>query len=396
MQAKSGLSRGGKGKRVTIVLVMAALVAALAGCVAIEYDVTFSSSDGGTVTVPGEGTFTYVFCTEVSLVATPDDGYRFVGWTGDVQAVVDVGSPSTIITSVQGDYAIRANFEPIPAGKFGLTTSSTAGGSVTVPGEGTFLYDEGTVVSLIAAPADGYHFVSWTGDVDSIADVDLPSTTITMDGDYSVRANFEELPAGKLALTTSSTAGGSVTAPGEGMFLYDEGAMVDLVAVVADGYYFVKWTGDVDSIADVDLPSTTITMEGNYSVRANFEEIPAGKLALTTSSTAGGSVTAPGEGTFIYDEGTVVDLVATADSGYRFAGWTGDVGTVADVNLSSTAITMDGNYSLRADFEAISPGVVVGLTGHRVDKLSVMAPWILLAAVMLGGGRLLVLKRRRA
>ncbi|MFP3898624.1 MAG: InlB B-repeat-containing protein, partial [Dehalococcoidia bacterium] len=303
MKARSGLSRGGKAKTLTIVLVMTALVAALAGCIAIEYDVTFSSTDGGRVTAPGEGTFTYVFCTEVSLVATPDDGYRFVGWTGDVQAVVDVGSPSTIITSVQGDYAIRANFEPIPAGKFGLTTSSTAGGSVTVPGEGTFLYDEGMMVDLVAVPDSGYRFVNWTGDVGSVADVDLAVTTITMEGNYSIRANFEPIPAGKFGLTTSSTAGGSVTVPGEGTFLYDEGTVVDLVAVPDSGYRFVGWTGDVDSIADAGLPSTTIIMDGNYSVKANFEQIPAGKLALTTSSTAGGSVTVPGEGTFLYDEG---------------------------------------------------------------------------------------------
>jgi len=71
-----------------------------------------------------------------------------------------------------------------------LTISSTAGGSVTTPGEGAFTYDEGTVVNLVAE-AD-YHFVSWTGDVGTIADVDDATTTITMNGDYAITANFEE------------------------------------------------------------------------------------------------------------------------------------------------------------------------------------------------------------
>jgi len=72
---------------------------------------------------------------------------------------------------------------------------------------------------------------------------------------------------------------------------------------------------------------------------------------LTISSTTGGLVTNPGEGTFTYRPGTVVSLVAEAEEGYRFLSWTGDVGTVANVNAASTTITMNGNYFLTANFE---------------------------------------------
>jgi hypothetical protein len=71
-----------------------------------------------------------------------------------------------------------------------LTTSSTEGGEVTTPGEDTFTYNEGTVVDLVAEPEAGYRFVKWTGDVDTIANVNAAVTTITMDGDYSILANF--------------------------------------------------------------------------------------------------------------------------------------------------------------------------------------------------------------
>jgi hypothetical protein len=288
---------------ICVFLVIAALVMAITGCTGIYYTLTLSSTEGGRVTAPGEGVFTYTFCTEVSLVATPNYGYRFVNWTGDVRDVVDVNSASTIITSMQGDWVIRANFEPIPAGKFSLTASSGAGGSVTTPGEGSFLYDAGTVVNLVAAADSGYKFVNWTGDVGTVANVNLPATTITMEGNYVIRAHFEPIPAGKFSLTASSSAGGSVTAPGEGVFLYDGGTVVNLVAAADSGYKFVNWTGDVGAIANVNLPVTTITMEGNYVIKANFEPIPAGKFSLTASSGAGGSVTAPGEGVFLYDGG---------------------------------------------------------------------------------------------
>jgi len=150
----------------------------------------------------------------------------------------------------------------------------------------------------------------------------------------------------KYDLAIASAAGGSVTTPGEGTFAYDKGTVVNLAAEADEGYKFVNWTGDVGTITDVNDATTTITMNGDYSITANFVAV----YDLTISSTAGGSVTAPGEGTFTYAPGTVLDLVAEADAGYLFDGWTGDVGTIADVNAAITTITMNGDYSIRANF----------------------------------------------
>jgi hypothetical protein len=89
---------------------------------------------------------------------------------------------------MEGDYSITANFEEVALHH--LTISSTEGGSVTAPGEGVFYYDGGTVVSLVATPEAGYLFINWTGDVDDIANVDDATTTITMNRDCSITANF--------------------------------------------------------------------------------------------------------------------------------------------------------------------------------------------------------------
>lgn len=71
-----------------------------------------------------------------------------------------------------------------------LTITSTKGGSVITPGEGTFTYYEGTVVRLVARSALGYTFVRWTGDIETINTVNSFVTTITMNRDYSIVANF--------------------------------------------------------------------------------------------------------------------------------------------------------------------------------------------------------------
>ena len=226
--------------------------------------------------------------------------------------------------------------------RYDLAVASSEGGSVTTPGEGTLDYEEGAVVNLVANPDAGYRFVNWTGDVDTITDVNASSTTITMNGDYEITASFEEAHE----LTVSSSEGGSVTTPGEGIFTYEGGAVVSLVASPASGYRFVNWTGDVDTIADVNAASATITLEGDYNITANF----VAQYGLTIDSTEGGEVTAPGEGTFAYDAGTVVEMVAEADEGYKFMEWTGDVDSVTDVTAASTTVTMNGNYNISADF----------------------------------------------
>ena len=231
--------------------------------------------------------------------------------------------------------------------EYHLTIGSTDGGDVSEPGEGRFSYcpQQGERVLLVAVPYPGYQFVNWTGDVGTIANVNAAITTITVDDDYSITANF----AKPQRVTISSTEGGSVTTPGEGTFVYSEGDAVKLVATPDTGHGFVNWTGDVGAIVNVNAATTTIIMNDDYSITASFVELVK-QYDLTTSSMNGGSVTVPGEGTFAFDEGTVVNLVAAADTGYRFVNWTGDVSTVADVNAATTTITMYGDYTIMASF----------------------------------------------
>jgi uncharacterized repeat protein (TIGR02543 family) len=65
------------------------------------------------------------------------------------------------------------------------------------------------VVDIKATPAsDNYQFVNWTGDVSTVADVTKATTTITMNGDYSITANFQSKPwDSTITLTFHMTAG---------------------------------------------------------------------------------------------------------------------------------------------------------------------------------------------
>jgi hypothetical protein len=154
-----------------------------------------------------------------------------------------------------------------------LTTSSTAGGSVATPGEGAYQYDHCTSVPVTATAAASYHLVNWTGTAvtaGKVADAGSASTSVTMDADYSLQANFA---IDQHTLTTLSTAGGRVSTPGEGAFQYDPGTSVPVTASPATGYAFVNWTGtavDAGKVVDPTSASTSVTVDGDYTLEANF------------------------------------------------------------------------------------------------------------------------------
>lgn len=80
-----------------------------------------------------------------------------------------------------------------------------------------------------------------------------------------------QTPKHALSISISPSGAGSVSPSGGE---YESGTEVTLTASPASGYRFVNWTGDVGSIANFTAASTTIMMQGNYTITANFEVIP--------------------------------------------------------------------------------------------------------------------------
>jgi hypothetical protein len=127
--------------RFGIFLVIVVLIAGMAGCIMLPHSITLTidSTAGGSVTTPGEGTFTYSVtqcCPSVQVVAEADEGYRFVEWTGDGNLPDDVDAAVSWVL-IGRDSSITAHFGPecIPL--------VAAGGLHTVG-----LKSDGTVVAV--------------------------------------------------------------------------------------------------------------------------------------------------------------------------------------------------------------------------------------------------------
>jgi hypothetical protein len=345
------------------------------------YELTIINNNpfGGSVTTPGEGTFSpYDDGEEVTLVAQPNPFWGFTEWTGsgvDADAVADPDQASTTII-MNADYAVHANFA---WRRHTLTIGSTEGGSVIDPGEGDFTRERDTVVALLAEPEFGYEFQQWTGDFPGrqIGDASEPSTTITVRGDYSITANFVAID---YTLTIDSTVGGSVTTPGEGTFgPFGVHQQVSLVADPDPEYSFYQWVGDTDTMADNQAAQTTITMDGNYSITAQFAQ----QYSLTIDVSPADDPATPERenlgwpnldiGTHWYDPGTVVEIEGWPETEIRcqFDGWTGsgvEADAVADPDQARTTITMNGNYSITANFSRLPPVETFFLYVHVEPK----------------------------
>ncbi len=150
-----------------------------------QYTLTTNVSGQGSITLNPSGGV-YDDGTVVTLTAIPAAGWQFDNWSGDLSGS---NNPETI--TMDSDKTVTAIFSLIPPQQYTLTTNVSGQGSITLNPPGG-LYDDGTVVTLTAAPASGWQFDNWSGDLSGSNNPE----TITMDSDKTVTANFSLIGGG--------------------------------------------------------------------------------------------------------------------------------------------------------------------------------------------------------
>ncbi len=274
---------------------------------------------------------TYAAGTVVTLTANPAAGYAFSGWSGDAS-----GSDTYAQVTMTAHRNVTASFVEL---RYSLSLGSNppAGGTIVAnpaPG-GDGKYGYGTVVTLTANAGTDYGFSNWSGDASGSSN----PVQITMNSDKSVTANFIVLRYA-LTLTGSPAGSGSVAAnplpDGDGK--YALGAVVTLTATPAAGFVLANWSGDASGSSN----PTTVTMNGNKNVTANFADGQV--LTLNVVKGEYGTVTVE-PNLPLYAPGTVVTLTATPIEGKSFNEWT----IWEDPNLYPDAqfATIDGNPVLQ-------------------------------------------------
>jgi pectate lyase len=209
---------------------------------------------------------------------------------------------------------------------FTLTTAANPsnGGSVSRNPNATS-YASGTVVTLTATPAAGFTFTNWSGGASGTN----PTTTVAMNANTSVTANFTNSSGNMYTLTTTSNPsnGGSISRSPNAS-TYSPGTVVTLTATPAPGFSFTNWSGG----ASGSNTSTTVTMNANTSVTANFTTSTGGStLRIDDKSGTGiGYCSANGSRQNTYsgaDGGFYINLSNSSGQGITWAVNAGAAGT---------------------------------------------------------------------
>jgi hypothetical protein len=259
-------------KKIVTLLAIAAM--ALSGCknallegrmAAYEepgYVVQIETRPGGRVEITPKKD-SYKAEEQIKIEAEADEGYWFKEWQGNT-----AGSDNPLIVKVSEDMWIIAKFEEVL--KYRLTTEwLPIGGVLYYSYDGIFdttvekiEFLPGEQCAVRAAPAAGYQFDGWEGDIETVND----TIYIRFDRDYQVYPKFSIIPTPVTYTITAaaSTGGGIDFYPFKAAYYENEIVMV--TAESGGGYIFDRWTGDHMG----NEVSFNLVMDGDKNIGAVF------------------------------------------------------------------------------------------------------------------------------
>jgi len=278
----------------------------------------------------------------VELEAVAGLGYEFNSWTGSV-----TGGENPVTLNIDCTKSVTAVFTQVMRT---LTIEKQGSGS-PVPAIGAHQYPEGTEISVTAKPDSGWQFDSWIGDV---TDANSATTSIVVDTDKTISAVFVPLQY----VLNIDKSGSGTTSPSVGTHSYDIGGTADVTATPDAGWKFDGWSGAVD---ENDSATVSVTMNSNKSITAMFSPI----MHILTLNVVGNGNTSLETGEHEYAEGTLIEMPADPDDGWKFHHWEID-GTSSE--LATVSVLVDGDKAVTVYFtrESMLWWTIGGIAGGAV------------------------------
>lgn len=304
------------------------------------YALTLTASEGGWIGDCGPGTYYLAGGLAPAFLAVPSYGYAFEEWQGDVPGGANAGNPQLTVPMTQ-DRSLTAVF----VSTMNPLTISVQGAGTTTPPPGTYRYEIGSTQTVYAFPEPGGKFIKWLGDIGDAVSWE-PTLEVSMDQARSVTGVFKSYD---YHLTVNISGAGNAAPSGTTSYFAGTAAGLTASPQANSGYAFNRWFGAVSS-TDME---TTVTMNGNREVTAEF--ITPGDFTLTAGAggDAGESTINPGIGEFSFLNGQSFTLTAEPAARHFFSHWEGDIDP-GSAYSPTVVVSMDQDRALTAIFGALT------------------------------------------
>lgn len=342
--------------------------------------------------------------TIVNLVAKPDSGSSFAGWTG-----CDSSTGSSCKTTMNQAKSVTVNFNTVDTAKI-LKVSKTAGGAIA-SSDGKIncglscdaSYSEKAEVTLTATPDTGYKFTGWANPKECVSyetnSAGNGICSVRMSKGKTLRANFKRIsassskssvssslaPAGTFMLKLNKPTGGTITSNDSVINCgfggaacdtsYTNGTEITLTAAPSSGWMFNGWNGWKGASCS-ETGGEGFNSIGNYTCKIKINKNTAVNVGFSiyrtltvnkSSSVSGsgmvkvGSTSKTESNECKFDvssscqtyvpSGTKLTLTAVPSAGSSFAGWSGNACAVSSQDKKVCAITLNSNKTVSAIFK---------------------------------------------
>jgi len=261
---------------------------------------------GEGTTDPEPGSYILDMGTEKTLTAKATAGWRFDRWEVDGVPVEDEDGLITI--TVNADTQATAYFI-----KQWEVIVDKVGEGTTAPESG--IYDDGTLLTFVATPADGWRFDRWVINGEEFLTEEVANYPIVED--TLATAHFI-----KQYTLTVNVIGEGTTDPEEGTHIYDVDTVVPLEASEAFGWKFDKWV--VNGNETTDNP-TEVLINADSEATAVFTQLKPEVVVLDAPKYACGtkkftvlvSITYADDVKFEFEDGTTTIIYVEEINGTK-------------------------------------------------------------------------------
>lgn len=297
-----------------------------------SYNLVVTSENESKGTVIGSGEFDYT--EEVTIIATPNQGYNFTGWYQSTTLKSSLSTytfnmPSSSLTYV-AKFALNS---------YTMTVSSEDTNKGTVTGGGTKTYTQS--VSLTASPKSGYSFVGWY-DGETLVSSATPYNFTMPYNNLTYVARFST-NSYQLTLASDNIEKGTVS--GAGTFAY--GSEVTITATPVTGNAFIGWYNGATLVSTnathvFNMPFNALSYTAKFVTEYHVD--------VVSGNESMGKVSGSGD----YGYTTSVTITATPLDGYYFDAWYDE--DLNEVTIDNPfTFTMPGQdityYAVFTDFE---------------------------------------------